>query len=184
MAKSFNSAFREARDSGMKTFEWRGKSYSTKMAGEDLPTRRVPLPPVRDEIPQGRRNDMVERGEDLEDLTPARSDKGMKPLPRLTPGEAMSRDLELLKGMGSKMRGTKPYEAGVKMTDSDVSMKRFLADEGTPEGYAKGGLVKKPKAKPVMKMAKGGMMCSPRKKMAMGMKSGGMVKGCKRSGVK
>lgn len=55
---------------------------------------------------------------------------------------------------------------------------------GMVEGYAEGGMVKKTKAKPVMKMAKGGMMCSPRKKMAMGMKSGGMVKGCKRSGVK
>lgn len=55
-----------------------------------------------------------------------------------------------------------------------------VSEEDIMRGYAKGGLVKKTKSKPVMKMAKGGMMCSPRKKMAMG----GMVKGCKRSGVK
>ena len=80
-----------------------------------------------------------------------------------------------------------------KYPDQKMSKERYRQFPGAPKGYkedvteediirgyAKGGLVKKTKSKPVMKMAKGGMMCSPRKKMAMG----GMVKGCKRSGVK
>jgi len=44
---------------------------------------------------------------------------------------------------------------------------------GCGSKMAKGGMVKKPAKKGMIKMAKGGMMCSPRKKMAMGMKKSG-----------
>ena len=54
MAKSatrmrFEQAFKEARNSGDKTFEFEGKSYSTRMAGEgESPKKSIPLPPKRD----------------------------------------------------------------------------------------------------------------------------------------
>jgi hypothetical protein len=83
------------------------------------------------------------------------------------------------------MRGFRKIVENMQRRAAPVPMPRRQAPVGQPmpqqqgaPGFAKGGLVKKPKT--VMKMAKGGMMCSPRKKMAMG----GMVKGCKRSGVK
>jgi len=45
----FEQAFKEARNSGDKTFEFEGKSYSTRMAGEGGSSKKsVPLPPKRD----------------------------------------------------------------------------------------------------------------------------------------
>ena len=38
--KAFNEAFRSAADSGAKTFEFEGKSYSTKMAPEKTTSNR------------------------------------------------------------------------------------------------------------------------------------------------
>ena len=77
--------------------------------------------------------------------------------------------------------GLQGYDGGLTGSINEERLANSpMGVEGGRLKYAKGGLVKKTKSKPVMKMAKGGMMCSPRKKMAMG----GMVKGCKRSGVK
>ena len=39
--QSFGSAFRAAREAGDKTFTFGGKSYTTKMAGEGMPTRKA-----------------------------------------------------------------------------------------------------------------------------------------------
>lgn len=87
-------------------------------------------------------------------------------------GELRNRELD------RKMKADREELDRLK-SENDASDKRVFGEKSA-EKFAKGGLVKKTKPKPVMKMAKGGMMCSPRKKMAMG----GMVKGCKRSGVK
>lgn len=46
---SFGQAFRAARGSGDKTFMWRGKSYTTKMAGEDSAPKKS-APPASNKV--------------------------------------------------------------------------------------------------------------------------------------
>lgn len=104
----------------------------------------------------------------------------------------LKKALELAKSAGYKRGAEFADSLDREFPDLELSKQRYRSFPGAPKGYreddseevrgryAKGGLVKKQKSKPVMKMAKGGIMCSPRKKMAMG----GLAKGCKRSGVK
>lgn len=47
--KRFNEAFREARNSGDSTFEFEGKKYTTKLAGDAAPKARKSAPDTGDE---------------------------------------------------------------------------------------------------------------------------------------
>jgi hypothetical protein len=53
---SFKEAFAEARAAGDKTFEWRGKKYTTEMAKPKAPAKRRPLP---GKAAEGKMSDVV-----------------------------------------------------------------------------------------------------------------------------
>lgn len=45
--KSFGSAFKEARKSGLMTFMWNGKKYTTRQAGEDASTHKAAIAKIK-----------------------------------------------------------------------------------------------------------------------------------------
>jgi len=174
MAKSamrmrFDRAFREARDAGEKTFEFEGKSYSTRMAGEGGASKRsAPFPPMRD-IP--REDDPEKPAPPMESTpTPMRrpsGNAGEAPMARRSPIERMPNPYE------AQVQGTpapppktgrlKPLGQNIVETNAGFPM------EKPPEetAFRKGGMVKK-KSDGTMKKNYGGMVK---------MKSGGAVRG-------
>ena len=127
MAKSatrmrFDRAFKDARDSGDKTFEFEGKSYNTRIAGEGKSSgKSVPLPPKRD----------VPTVEDPEKKYP---EEPVEASPRGYYNQKLNEDGE-----------SKPF---FKL-NSEMPQKRYgtvrTGEESTSseEGYRKGGMVKK-----------------------------------------
>jgi len=175
MAKSamrmrFDRAFKEARDAGEKTFEFEGKSYNTRMAGEGGASKRsAPLPPTRD-IP--REGDPEKPAPPMESTpTPMRrpsGNAGEAPRARRSPFERMPNPYEA----EAQVQGTpapppktgrlKPL--GQNIVETNAGYPINPSDE---TGYRKGGMVKK-KSSGAVKMKSGGMV----KK-----KSGGAVRG-------
>lgn len=184
MAKSamrmrFDRAFREARDAGEKTFEFEGKSYNTRMAGEGgSPKKSTPLPPRRD----------VPREDDPEKPAPS-----MESSPRgyynqkLDDAAAAGPAVTVNSEMPQRRYGTvrsgfyragedevqgpeKPpttgrlRTVGAKMAEENAG---YPTDSSEETGYRKGGMVKK-KSGGMMKKKSGG---------TVKMKSGGAVRG-------
>ena len=173
MAKSatrmrFDRAFKDARDSGDKTFEFEGKSYNTRIAGEGKSSgKSVPLPPKRDvptvEDPEKKYpEEPVEaspRGYYNQKLN---EDGESKPFFKLNSEMPQKRYGTVRTGEGDtgETGDSKPF---FKL-NSEMPQKRYgtvrTGEESTSseEGYRKGGMVKK---------KSGGMM----------KKSGGSVRG-------
>jgi len=165
MAKSatrmrFEQAFKEARNSGDKTFEFEGKSYSTKM-------KPTPTPPKRD-VPREDDFPSTPDAPSQEKSYPAEVEK---PQPMRRPsgnaGEAPTRRRSMFERMPN------PYEAdssnevqgpekppttgrlrtfGGKMAEENAGYPINPSDE---TGYRKGGMVKK-KSSGAVKMKSGG----------------------------
>ena len=162
MAKSamrmrFDRAFKEARDAGEKTFEFEGKSYNTRMAGEGGASKRsAPLPPMRD-IP--REDDPEKPAPPMESTpTPRRrpsGNAGEAPMARRSPFERMPNPYEAeaqVQGPQKPPTMGRLRAVGAKMAEENAGYPINPSDE---TGYRKGGMVKK-KSGGMMKKKSGG----------------------------
>jgi hypothetical protein len=163
----FEQAFKDARNSGDKTFEFEGKSYSTRMAGEGGSSKKsAPLPPTRD-IPR----------EDDAPLPPTRDiprvndpeksykDMGTAPKARRSMFERMPNPYEndspdAVKGVEKPPTTGRLRTVGQNMVEKNAGMPSDAATvskpvEGYEESYRKGGMVKK-KSGGMMKKKSGG----------------------------
>jgi hypothetical protein len=137
--KAFNEAFRSAADSGAKTFEFEGKSYSTKMAPEKTTSNRglggVPSrkssKDIADYPTSAIRPGKVERDKPRE-----QEEMSIMPKPKssgLSVGFG-AEPIEDVRTREQNMRGS------IKsMAESDLTPK---AGDRPTDGYRKGGMVK------------------------------------------
>lgn len=172
MAKSatrmrFERAFRDARNSGDKTFEFEGKSYSTRMAGEGKSAEKsIPTPPKRD-VP--REDDPEKPAPPAEAAipTPMRrpsGNAGEDPTGRRSPFERMPNPYEA----EAQVQGPEKPPTTGRLRTVGAKMAEENAGYPTEEtGYRKGGMVKK----------KSGGMVKKKSGGAVKMKSGGAVRG-------
>jgi len=167
MAKSatrmrFEQAFKEARNSGDKTFEFEGKSYSTK-------TKPTPTPPKRD-VPREDDFPSTPDAPSQEKPQPMRrpsGNAGEAPMARRSPFERMPNPYEAeaqVQGPEKPPTTGRLRTFGGKMAEENAGYPINPSDE---TGYRKGGMVKK-KSGGMMKKNYGGMVK---------MKSGGAVRG-------
>lgn len=163
MAKSamrmrFERAFKEARDAGEKTFEFEGKSYNTRMAGEGGASKRsAPLPPMRD-IP--REDDPEKPAPPMESTpTPMRRPSGSAgeaPMARRSPFERMPNPYEAeaqVQGPQKPPTTGRLRTFGGNMAETNAGYPAEKPMEET--AYRKGGMVKK-KSGGMMKKKSGG----------------------------
>jgi len=163
MAKSatrmrFEQAFRDARNSGEKTFEFEGKSYSTRMAGEGKSAEKsIPLPPKRD-IP--REDDPEKTAPPMESTpTPMRRPPGSvgeAPRARRSPFERMPNPYEAepqVQGPEKPPTTGRLRTFGGNMAETNAGYPTDKSESET--GYRKGGMVKK-KSGGMMKKKSGG----------------------------
>ena len=139
--KAFNEAFRSAADSGAKTFEFEGKSYSTKMAPEKTTSNRglggVPSrkssKDIADYPTSAIRPGKVERDK-------PREQEEMSIMPKAKP-----RSSGLSVGFGAEpIEDVRTREQNMRdsiksMAGSDLTPK---AGDRPTDGYRKGGMVK------------------------------------------
>lgn len=168
MAKSatrmrFEQAFRDARNSGEKTFEFEGKSYSTRMAGDGGASKKsAPLPPTRD-VP--REDDPEKSFTDYPDMktppAPMRrpsGDAGAAPVGRRSMFERMPNPYDK-ESPGAVQGPEKPpttgrlRTVGGNMAETNAGYPSEKPMEET--AYRKGGMVKK-KSGGMMKKKSGG----------------------------
>jgi hypothetical protein len=144
----FEQAFKEARNSGDKTFEFEGKSYSTRMAGEGKSAEKpIPTPPKRD-VP--REDDPEKPAPPAEAAipTPMRrpsGNAGEAPIGRRSPFERMPNPYEAespdaVQGPEKPPTTGRLRTFGGKMAEENAGYPINPSDE---TGYRKGGMVKK-----------------------------------------
>jgi len=166
MAKSatrmrFDRAFRDARDSGDKTFEFEGKSYSTRIAGEGKSTEKsIPLPPKRDvpivEDPEKKYPEEPVEASPRDYYNQKLSESSDVQVPPTAPKKSRTSMFE---------RMPNPYEKAAKSDATEAPSADLVPDiykgerQVPDQQYRKGGMVKK---------KSGGMMKN---------KSGGAVRG-------
>jgi hypothetical protein len=176
----FEQAFRDAQNSGDKTFEFEGKSYSTKMKPTPTPPKRDV--PREDDFPSTPDAPSQEKSypAEVEKPQPMRrpsGNAGEAPRARRSPFERMPNPYEA--DSSNEVQGPeKPSTTGRLRTvgqnyvEKNAGMPTDAATvskpvEGYEESYRKGGAVKK-KSGGTMKKNYGG---------AVKMKSGGSVRG-------
>jgi len=144
---SFSEAFAKARKEGKKVFEWNGKSYSTKLKGEESNRGGA-----RDDKPKFRsRNDEIEAERESKPKKPIakksspktgrfsepkqksleqRSDNTRVAKPQTVPKKAIPKTREAQTRFAEQQRETKPHEVGRKMRQSiNESPALALADK-------------------------------------------------------
>jgi len=165
MAKSatrmrFEQAFRDARNSGEKTFEFEGKSYSTRMAGGGKSAEKsIPTPPKRD-VP--REDDPEKPAPSMESIpTPMRrpsGNAGEAPVSRRSPFERMpnpydAESPDAVQGPQKPPTMGRLRTFGGNMAETNAGYPSEKPMEET--AYRKGGMVKK-KSGGMMKKKSGG----------------------------
>lgn len=144
---SFSEAFAKARKEGKKTFEWNGKSYSTKLKGEENNRGGA-----RDNKPKFRsRNDEIEAERESKPKKPIakksspktgrfsepkqksleqRSDNTRVARPQAVPKHVIPKTREAQTRFAEQQRETKPHEIGRKMRQAiNESPALALADK-------------------------------------------------------
>ena len=142
----FEQAFKDARNSGDKTFEFEGKSYSTRMAGEGKSAEKsIPTPPKRD----------VPREDDPEKTYPAEpveaSPRGYYYNQKLNESADVQSPPTTPKKSRTSMfeRMPNPYEKAAKSDAAkppapDLVPDIYKGERQVPDQqYRKGGMVKK-----------------------------------------
>jgi hypothetical protein len=158
----FNQEFRRNLDAGNKTFDFEGKTYSTKMA-PDLKRDMMPPAPKAGKI----------ESSDLPDLSERPPEVPLKGQNYSMPGVRMGGKGEPAIVLGGSDNSSSGYDAKVKkmrednearlrsstkaIADSDLTPKtgQRPTDSSDDQSYRKGGVVKK-KAGGMMKKAGGG----------------------------
>lgn len=154
--QDFNQAFRDARNSGEKTFEFRGKTYTTELAKPSSKTEVGPHGPgSEDFLPDGPKM----RSEEKDTSRVNKPDFVRKNYSM--PGVRMGGEGEpaIVIGGGSSETSETPKKQMTRPTVTDPRERANLdADTSRPsgEGMKKGGMATKNKMQRVKKMAGGG----------------------------
>ncbi len=134
---SFGSAFAAARKSGDKTFTWRGKSYTTDVAGEKKPAARstptaTRSTPRADRIPETKdtREIVVEGRRNRASMPSFVSSRGVKDYTRPVPMAPS--------GVGSKPLTTEQQR---KLKEARARADANWKEAGKRVGYKKGGSI-------------------------------------------
>jgi hypothetical protein len=203
----FGKAFREARNSGEKTFTWRGKKYTTELAEEKSAKRKKEEKPEEEKLSKKETDEMVNRisreeprkytREELINQIPT-GGYSEAPEGESASGSELGRNFKnTLMALGpGKLAGV--GNIGVEMVTAkrvQDAYNRAAAARREAEGFspaeaiarrnlmdeaaAAGGMKRggKVKAKPVKKMASGGMARSSASKRADGIATKGKTRG-------
>lgn len=148
-SKTFKDAFREARQSGGKTFTWRGKTYSTELAKPKAPSA-APAAALKEES----KKEAPTVGRRLF----GSSDSSVRPNPQFRKGGIMK---GYAKGGESKAMMKKEVEF-MKKKGAPKSMVKHEMAEAKGKGYARGGGIERRGSGKgtVVKMAGGGYVRS------------------------
>jgi hypothetical protein len=163
----FERAFREARDSGDKTFEFEGKSYSARMAGEGGSSKKsAPLPPTRD-IPREDDAPLPPTRDIPRVNDPEKSYKGVDPAPKSRrsmfermPSPYENDSPDAVKGPEKPPTTGRLRTVGQNMVEKNAGFPVDKATvskpvEGYEDSYRKGGMVRK-KSSGMVSMKSGG----------------------------
>lgn len=156
---SFKEAFAKARKDGKQTFEWNGKSYNTKMKGEDDGGKRTTRPKARpkqtaptssprpDRKPKVRMSATSPRAPESTSRPKARADRGTGAVtrsarPAAKPTRTATESKPQAETPIKKEAGTKTSNPPKKVSDRQANRDRAMQTMTKPRSANKGTKVK------------------------------------------